>query len=215
MRLSMAQQTNRDRIKEFLAHGAWRNLKRSDWIVLALAGVLLLVIAIPMDQTNAKKTKKAEETVVSDQEVGNGTRENQEWEQAYVSDLEKKLKQVLAQMEGVGRVDVMITISDSGERVVEKDTSSSGTTTSETDASGGNRTVTESGTDLKTVYVDTGQETYPYVQQEKLPKITGIVVVAEGGGNPTVVSNISDAVEALFSVEAHRIKVVKMCSKEE
>ena len=39
--------------------------------------------------------------------------------------------------------------------------------------------------------------------------------VAEGGDSPRIVSDISDAVKALFQVEAHRIKVVKMSSKED
>ena len=66
-----------------------------------------------------------------------------------------------------------------------------------------------------TVYVENGNETYPYVQKEKLPTVEGVVVVAEGGANPRVVSDISEAVQALLPVEVHRIKVVKMESREE
>ena len=36
------------------------------------------------------------------------------------------------------------------------------------------------------------------------------MVVAEGGGNATVVSQISKAAMALFPIEAHKIIVVKM-----
>ena len=43
-----------------------------------------------------------------------------------------------------------------------------------------------------------------------LPEIEGVLVVAEGGDSPRIVSDISDAVKALFQVEAHRIKVIKM-----
>ncbi|MEI3340576.1 MAG: hypothetical protein V8R80_12125 [Eubacterium sp.] len=42
------------------------------------------------------------------------------------------------------------------------------------------------------------------------PEIEGILVVAQGGGNTAVAENISEAAQALFSVEAHKIKVVKM-----
>ena len=49
--------------------------------------------------------------------------------------------------------------------------------------------------------------------KEKLPTIEGIVVVAEGGGNATVVSQISKAAMALFPIEAHKIIVVKMSDK--
>ena len=66
-----------------------------------------------------------------------------------------------------------------------------------------------------TVYVETADEKYPYVQKETLPTVAGVVVVAEGGGNPAAVSEISESVQALLKVEPHRIRVVKMCSREE
>ena len=39
--------------------------------------------------------------------------------------------------------------------------------------------------------------------------------MAQGGDKKTVVRDISDIVMALFHVEAHKIKVVKMSSMEE
>mgnify|MGYP006875711212 CR=1 FL=1 len=37
-----------------------------------------------------------------------------------------------------------------------------------------------------------------------------VTVVAQGGGNAVVQKNITDVIQALFGVEAHKIKVVKM-----
>ena len=42
------------------------------------------------------------------------------------------------------------------------------------------------------------------------PEIEGITVVCKGGGNTYIQKNISDALVALFHIEAHKIKVVKM-----
>ena len=42
------------------------------------------------------------------------------------------------------------------------------------------------------------------------PEISGVLVVAEGGGRIKTVQEITDAVMALFGVEAHKIKVMKM-----
>ena len=36
------------------------------------------------------------------------------------------------------------------------------------------------------------------------------MVVAEGGDNPIIIGNIQEAVQVLFQVEAHKIKVMKM-----
>lgn len=45
-------------------------------------------------------------------------------------------------------------------------------------------------------------------------KVSGVVVVAEGAGNASVNARISEAVKALFSVDAHKISIVKMRSQE-
>lgn len=198
-------------IKEFLEQKKWNQLKKSDWIVLALVGVLMLIIAMPSGNKNhfnnsvtaeAKKT----ETKIKEKNTNTETNNNDDYAKA----LEHKLEQVLSQMEGVGEVKVMITMSDAGEYVVEKDDNNTQTTTTEVDGGGGNRTVTEGQRGEQTVYVENGNEKYPYVQKEKMPTIEGVMVVAEGGGNARIVSDISDAVLALFPVEPHRIKVVKM-----
>ena len=42
------------------------------------------------------------------------------------------------------------------------------------------------------------------------PEIEGVLIIADGGGNSAVVQNISEAVLALFRLEAHKIKVMKM-----
>uniref|UniRef100_UPI004055CF83 hypothetical protein n=1 Tax=Agathobacter sp. TaxID=2021311 RepID=UPI004055CF83 len=45
--------------------------------------------------------------------------------------------------------------------------------------------------------------------------VTGVVVVAQGAGNPVVDARISDAVKALFSIDLHKISIVKMTKQEE
>ena len=42
------------------------------------------------------------------------------------------------------------------------------------------------------------------------PDVTGVLICAEGGDNSVVVQQIQQAVMALFQVEAHKIKVMKM-----
>lgn len=204
--------------KEFLEKKQWKQMKKSDWVVLALFGVLLLVIAVPSESRRGKTSGEEQiGTHVMDGEETEreSTRESQSEQERYVAYLENRLEEVLSQMEGVGKVEVMLTVQDTGEHVVEKDAERTETTTTESDSVGGSRTVSEYSTQEKTIYVETGNESYPYVQKELLPTVVGVVVVAEGGGSPVVVSNISESVQALLPIEAHRIKVVKMCSKEE
>ena len=162
-------------------------LKKTDWIALALAGAILLMIAWP---TEPKRNELPVEEIPN--EVDSETTSSD-----YILSLEEKLEKLLGQMEGVGRVKVMITATDLGEMVVEKDV----------------RTTNSNESEEETVYVKKSTDSYPYVGKEILPTIEGIVVVAEGGANATVATNISNAVMALFPIEAHKIIVVKMSSK--
>ena len=207
------------RWREFIRQKQWKQMKKSDWIVLALFGVLLLVIAVPIGERRSQADSRAGQGAYMPDEGGTAedgsTRETQTEQERYVAYMEERLEDVLSQMEGVGKVEVMLTVSDTGEYVVEKDAERKETVTTESDAAGGSRSVSENGTQEQTIYVETGNESYPYVQKELLPTVIGVVVVAEGGGSPVVVSNISESVQALLPIEAHRIKVVKMCSKEE
>lgn len=217
-----------EKLKRILQNKNWRSWKKIDWLLLALAGVLLLVIALPAESnTTAEKaynTAQGEKETSGGSggtasggsgETASGSRTSEEGEQEYVQYLEKKLENILMQMDGVGRVDVMITVLDGGEQIVEKDQKTTSSSTSERDSGGGERSVTEQAGEDSTVYVETADEKYPYVQKETLPTVAGVVVVAEGGGNPAAVSEISESVQALLKVEPHRIRVVKMCSREE
>ena len=49
----------------------------------------------------------------------------------------------------------------------------------------------------------------PVVEKELAPEISGIVISAQGGGNASVQKEISEAMQALFGLPAHKIKVLK------
>mgnify|MGYP007016946480 CR=1 FL=1 len=50
------------------------------------------------------------------------------------------------------------------------------------------------------------------VSKENAPEVEGILVIADGGGNAVVAKNLTEAVQALFGVEAHKIKIMKRAS---
>ena len=52
----------------------------------------------------------------------------------------------------------------------------------------------------------------PYVSKENAPEVEGILVIADGGGNAVVAKNLTEAVQALFGVEAHKIKNNETCA---
>lgn len=188
-------------------------LKKENMIVFALLGILLLVIAIPMDlgidKEEVNKEEKEEERMGNSYpEVG----ENYEDESLeYCLALEMRIEELLSCMDGVGQVQAMVTVSSSRELIVEKDEPISRSTVTETDAGGGTRSTNESSFEYETIYeTDSEGNKVPYVIKHIEPEIQGITVVAQGGGNALVQKNISNVLEALFHIEAHKIKVVKM-----
>ena len=77
----------------------------------------------------------------------------------------------------------------------------------EADSGGGTRTTTISKNEEKAVY---GNSENPYVVQELSPKVKGVLVVAEGGGNLSVKKQIQETIEALFGLDTHKISIMKM-----
>ncbi len=172
--------------------------KKNQWLIVALVGVLILVIAIPVPKKEETQKVETIETTVLEE---NGQMET----------LERRLEGVLRKVAGVGKVNVMITRKSSGEKVVEKDRPVTDGSMKEEDGETTSRSTTEKTLEEATVFVQDGQGgQMPYVKEELEPEIQGVIVVAEGGNDPKVIRNITEAVMALFDVEAHKIKVMKM-----
>ena len=128
----------------------------------------------------------------------------------YEKYLEEKTARVLEDVEGVGEVTVMITLKSDGQKIIEKDQSSSSQSADEEDSSGGTRSVEDQSSDKTSIYEQTADgSSTPYVSKELAPEVEGVVVIADGGDNAVVAQNITEAVQALFGVEAHKIKIMK------
>ena len=193
------------KMQDFMQKIKEKKLKRSDWLILVLAGILILIIALPTDTKEKKQAEEAKENI---------SKENNTME-ASKDEIERKLEDILEKIDGAGDVKVMITYQDSGTQVVEKDKNTSENSLEESDSTGGVRSTKEQQLQESTVYEEADAGNPPFVSKELLPKVEGILIVASGGDNQKVKQNISEAVLALFQVEAHRIKIVKMSGLED
>ncbi len=211
----------------------FRKLKKENFVVLFLIGLLMLVIAWPPG--NKKEERESSQSGILDiyivctltvlfavknkdaedsSDEGEGPVPGQEELSAYRNSMERALEEVLASMEGAGKVKVMITLKTSGEAIVEKDFTTESSLSEEADSQGGSRSQSQSGRSAETVYTSGSKgSSAPYVKQIVCPRIEGVVVCAQGGGNQSVNKNITEAIQALFGIEAHKIKVIKMSSK--
>lgn len=193
------------KMQDFMQKIKEKKLKQSDWLILVLAGILILIIALPTDTKEKKQAEEAKENIPKE----NNTME------ASKDEIERKLEDILEKINGAGDVKVMITYQDSGTQVVEKDKNTSENSLEESGSTGGVRSTKEQQLQESTVYEEADAGNTPFVSKELLPKVEGILIVASGGDNQKVKQNISEAVLALFQVEAHRIKIVKMSGLED
>ena len=179
---------------------------RQRLLILFLVGILLLVIAFPT--TPGKWSKKWTE---ENEEGENNQSEKQLFAMEYERDLEYKMAKALAKVSGVGRVEVMITLKSDGQKIVEKDQFNNNQTSEEADSAGGTRNTQDKNSDRTSVYEQKGDGSQvPYVSKQMKPEIEGVLVVADGGENARVIQNITEAIQALFDVQAHKIKIMKM-----
>lgn len=104
---------------------------------------------------------------------------------AYEEELTDKIEKILGEIEGAGRVKIMITFEDKGETypVTDKNESSE-------------KTVSFSGKMA--------------VSKEEYPKVRGVVAVCEGVKDERVRTDLINAIHALTGAGLHNIKVFKM-----
>lgn len=187
---------------------------KNNLLIIVLVGILFMVIS-PPDAKTDKSVDTSSEKVTT--EFNNMSLEKEPeievWQDEttqYVEQLEKRLSELLTRVEGAGEVEVIITLRSSIERVVEKDIGIQQSETQETDAQGGNRTVGSASTNEGTVYVTEGSSSAPYVIKTISPAVEGVVVLAQGAGIGNVSNELSEAVQVLLGIEAHKVKILKM-----
>lgn len=175
-------------------------------LIMLAAGILLVIISFWDAGDGNEKQAESTEALL---EKGDG--ELVITGSVYEDKLEERLKSVLSMAEGVGKVEVMITIKASGEKIALVEQPYTSHTSVEKDSQGGVRDTEEISKSETVIYIKNsdGSE-IPYIAKETAPEIEGVVVIAEGGGNILTVSNIIDAVMALFDVPNHKIKVLEM-----
>lgn len=111
----------------------------------------------------------------------------------YVLDLEKRLSKTLSEVEGAGDVSVIITVESGMETVLATE-----------------KTITETNGGKEVVESPIIINGKTVVLKELYPKINGVVIVAEGANNITVMRKIQQATTSLLGVDLGRIEILTM-----
>ena len=197
--------------------GICEKIGNDRFIILIIGGLLLLVITYPLPSDTGKSGKK---TAGASQGGGSAVSTSvQNTVSSSASDygtrLENRLEKVLSAIDGAGNVKVFITFSDNGRYVVEKDITYVRDNEERNGGDEQNISILTTENGEVTVYTaDINGEQVPFVRQQILPSVQGVLVVTQGGRNETVAKEMKEAIMALFGIDEHKIKVVKMKGEE-
>ncbi len=138
-------------------------------IVVAVAVVLLSYLGKPSSSVN----------------VENGS--------DYAAVLEKKLSETLSEVEGAGRVSVVITVESEMETVLAMET-----------------IVKETAEGIETIETPIVVNGKTIVLKELYPKVTGVLIVAEGAKSIAVLNKIQQATVSLLNINVNCIEILSM-----
>lgn len=166
-------------------------------------GVLLLM----MGNTFLKKPESQPPVVLGE---GEKTQSSQEGSPAE-KQLEKRMKAILSKIEGAGEVDVMITMGETSQMVVARNEKSEASTVIEEGENGPAKTTQSEKLENAVVMTEDGKgATNPLVLSQISPQVTGVIIVAQGGGDVLVQEKLMAAAQALLDVPAHKVAILKM-----
>lgn len=124
--------------------------------------------------------------------------------------IEERLENILSNIKGVGKTQVLLTYSQTSQIIPIYDEDSSSSTTEEKDSGGGTRTVNENSTKKEVKYEENNGVKTPITQSIVNPKIEGAIITAQGANDATVKTNIIQAVEAVTGLATYKIQVFEM-----
>lgn len=158
---------------------------------------LILLLGLVLVLWGGKKTEEAQIDAPPAQTEPDRSDTGEE----YCERTARQLESILSQIDGAGRVRVMLTLKSGGVTQYQSDYDSE----TQTD---GERTVTSS--QQKTVILSRGSAyNEAAAVQTEYPRFQGALIVSEGGGEPEVRFALTSAVSALLGLGTDKITVVK------
>ena len=199
----------------------WKNgILRSIWkgnrekvIFLFCSGLLLFVISLPDGKKEDAVWKQAvSESAVGIEETAGAEAAAAAESSSYEEQLERRIREILKNVDGVGEADVMVVLRSSEEKILRVDKNSTSSVTEESGNSQESERIVREQNESENTVLD-GKTQSPVVEKELRPEISGIIISADGGGSAVIRAEISEAMEALLGLPANKIKVMKRAAK--
>ncbi len=158
--------------------------KKFTYLIAALAaGIILVVLSGTFSQKEKNHISKVEEKAPA----------------ADAEYTERKLEEILSTVKGISDVTVFVTYENNGKK----------NTAVFTESSHNEDEIKKESTrkDSVVMYKDDGSE-QPFVEEEILPEIRGIIISAKGASDDRIKLIIADAVSSAMDVPIYRVKVL-------
>lgn len=179
-------------------------------IILAAGGILVYLSVSDMTGNGGNDVIK-NNNLNKETESGQETEDiEDDYNKKYGDMMKAEVENVLSKVQGVGRLKVMLTMESTSEKIVLRDNPYQTENSTDTDSTGATRSTESYRSEQKTVCITKGGDSTPYIVKELEPKIKGVVVVAEGGDDINIKKEIMEAIQVLFGIEPHKIKVMKL-----
>mgnify|MGYP000471455200 CR=1 FL=1 len=119
-----------------------------------------------------------------------------------------ELERMLGQIQGAGRVRVMLTLAAGPSIEVVKNTTVDHSTTTEQAADSSTRRTESTNTRVDHVFTRSGSADQPVVARTSAPEVAGVLIVAEGAKDVRIKARLLDAAAVALKIPANRIEVV-------
>ena len=203
----------KNKLKSIISDGNndGNNKKKIENLVFLVIILIITVVVINYIWNGNKSSNKTITNSAGRQLASSKTSQDADSNQTYSSSnsesLERRLEDILKNIDGVGDVKVFINYSESSETVAMYNENAKKSMTEETDKSGGVRKVEETDSQKEVICQEQNGNKTPIVQKTIEPKIEGAIITAKGASDINVKTNIIQAVEAATGLATHKIQV--------
>ena len=177
-----------DNIKNFI-----ENNSSKKYLIVAIFGfiIMILIFLSELDFSSNDKSNLTDEKSISALD--------------YSEYIENKLCDLIQSIDGAGKTNVMITISETSEYIYAKNDKNSNKLTDKT---------SDSDYDSEYVIIEQNNNDSGLLVKVIEPKIRGVAVVCEGADDPVVQQRIYSTVSAVLNISTARISISKSEAKE-
>lgn len=183
--------------------GNKRKIENIVFLIIILVITLILMKYIWKDNTGDLKMKEENNMYIEASEITSNN-------DAQKYELEEKMEKILSTIKGVGEVNVFINYSESSSSIPLYDESTTTSTTTEGDSSGGTRNTVETENQKEVVFTEKSGTKDPIIQKTTMPLIEGAIITAKGANNAEVKTDIINAVQAATGLSIDRVQVFEM-----